>query len=86
MNLNITTERSGSIIDYIITGKYDDITAEVEKIYRQYPPAGYSTYFNWPPRPDAEFTKLGLDPNYKRPREISPGVWAARGYRATSCD
>lgn len=73
---------SGST-DYVITGTFDDVTEAVDGVLRAYPPAGYGTWFNWPP---GKMSSSGKPLEYKKPKEIEPGIWRAYGDHSNSCD
>jgi hypothetical protein len=76
--VKVTTERNSSMIYYTVRGSREAIAAYIEKEKRRYHPAGYGTWFNWPP---------GGPSKYRVPKEIEVGkVWEAYGTRSVSCD
>lgn len=74
----------GGSTDYIITGPMDAVTTVVDSITRSYPPAGYGTWFNWPP--GSKKSAKGEPIEYKAPVEIEPGKWRAKGGHSNSCE
>ena len=74
----------GGSTDYEITGLVDSVTKAVGSIIRSYPPAGYGTWFNWPP--GSKKSHDGKPIEYKKPVEIEPGIWRAFGNHSNSCE
>jgi len=74
----------GRTVNYTITGSHEAVTAAIARIQQAYHPAGYGTWFHWPP--GSRKTHDGKPLAYKAPREVEPGVWQAYGNRGDSCE
>lgn len=70
--------------EYEITGTSEAVTAEVDNILRCWPPAGYMTWFNWPP--GSKKSPKGEIVTHRAPTDHGDGTWTARGYHSNSCD
>lgn len=76
----------GGSTEYLFVGPRDAVMAAVDGIKLNYPPAGYGTWFNWPPPPDGPTDREGKPIQHLKPVERSPGVWEARGHHSNSCE
>lgn len=77
----------GGSTSYEVEGTVDQVTAHVEGVKRSYPPAGYSTWFNWPPGQVYLFgDKKGQPNTHRAPTDLGNGRWIARGHHSNSCE
>jgi len=74
----------GGSTAYEITGSEDAVSKAVDRIISSYPPAGYGTWFNWPP--GVKKYANGEPCEYKKPIEVEPGKWRAFGDHSNSCE
>lgn len=79
----VTATRSSSSTEYVVTGTREQVADAIAAVERAYHPAGYGTWFNWPP---GRVGHDGAPLAYKAPVEVGPGVWRALGHRSNSCD
>lgn len=69
---------------YEVEGDFDQVTAGVESVKREWPPGGYGTWFNWPPgeRKDPQGNPI----QYRAPTDLGDGRWIGRGNHSNSSD